>query len=450
MSRLLCVAVSLLALSLPAAAWEYHIWMEVSPGTSWSVSGEETITGVAPGTAPEVILRLYPAARTHFALEGAWDGEGERIAWDTVDPTAAVLPLPLEEGQTVSFTLAFHGEVPPFPGGSYGTFAAGEEAVVLSQAYPILAAWDHGWVVEPVLPWGDALVADVADYTLDLRFPPDWTALTNATDTLFAPGHLRALGQHLRELVIVLLRDASSLRAEGEPPIVSYFPQGNEAAGAEAAAICRRALELYGERFGTYPFPEFKVVAVPLEQAAGVEYPGLILAESHYYEEVSRGLRPLFWPMIFAHEAAHQWWYTQVGNDQVREPWLDEALATFTSGLYFRAIGRWEEIRSYWERTWHLGKERNPEAGITSPLWAFPEGKGYGGIVYSGGALFLEDLREAMGDDAFFGALRRYLEDFRWKLAHGEDLLGIFMDLSPVPLEEIFRRWGIPTPRAAG
>jgi hypothetical protein len=31
------------------------------------------------------------------------------------------------------------------------------------------------------------------------------------------------------------------------------------------------------------------------------------------------------------HETAHQWWYALVGNDEYRHPWMDEALAQYTT-----------------------------------------------------------------------------------------------------------------------
>jgi aminopeptidase N len=38
-------------------------------------------------------------------------------------------------------------------------------------------------------------------------------------------------------------------------------------------------------------------------------------------------------PYVVAHEVAHQWWYSIVGNDQYSEPWLDESFATYAGQL---------------------------------------------------------------------------------------------------------------------
>ena len=87
------------------------------------------------------------------------------------------------------------------------------------------------------------------------------------------------------------------------------------------------------------------------------------------------------------------------------------------------------------------GKRRAPRARISSPVWEFPGGAGYGGIVYSGGALLFGEIRARMGDEAFFRALRRYLEAYRWRIARGEDLISILTEESPRPLDDLFIYW---------
>ncbi len=61
--------------------------------------------------------------------------------------------------------------------------------------------------------------------------------------------------------------------------------------------------------------------------------------------------------------------------------------------------------------------------------------------MYSGGALFFHAVRERMGDDAFFAALRRYREECRWEIASGDDLLTVLAAASPAPLDDLFQLW---------
>ena len=72
--------------------------------------------------------------------------------------------------------------------------------------------------------------------------------------------------------------------------------------------------------------------------------------------------------MLIPHETAHNWFYSLVGNDQARDPWLSEGLATWAETRPERSLGallgtamppdmrnRIGEPMSVWDR---LGFER--------------------------------------------------------------------------------------------
>jgi hypothetical protein len=53
-------------------------------------------------------------------------------------------------------------------------------------------------------------------------------------------------------------------------------------------------------------------------------------------------------------------------------------------------------------------------------------------VVYIQGGNWLNDLRRRMGDDAFWGALRSYLEEHRFQLGSIRELLDTLDAASPV------------------
>ena len=441
MSRLsyIFLTISIVFLSTTGAELSYRLVFRLHPqGDGWALEGEARVTGRAPEDA--LVFRFFQGYNVRPTLKSVVDGDTE-IPWNSVDPTAIVLFPAAEEGQTFSVTVSYFLEIPPFPDGGYGTLAAGADTVSVAQAYPFLAPWCGEWMVEPVLGWGDSVVAEVADYTAGIEAPPGWEVVATGVEG-GAPGITLVSGENLREFSFVLLSgyERSVHRGDGIEVCSWYLPE-HRAAGEEALRLTSQALELYAHLFGVYPFPELDIVEVPLRLAAGVEFPGLILAAGKYYRRYQEGRRDLLFPMIFAHEAAHQWWYAQVGNDQVREPWVDEALATYTSGFAMRAWGLFEELRDYWERTYGRGRSRNAGATPFDPLWEFPEGEGYGGIVYSGGALFFLELEAAMGRDRLISALRRYLREYRWEIATGEDLLRFLREEGGAAAEAVIGAW---------
>lgn len=437
----LSLAVSVLSWAGPS----YRLELELHPVDAlWELEGKAIIAGHAPADLGALLFRFYQGYNAPFTVVSARDDEGELPVYP-VDAATFGISLPLSRGQTFSVTLEYAAEIPPFPGGGYGTFSVAEDVVLLAQAYPLLLPWDEereSWTLEPILSWGDQVVAEVADYSVTVKHPPTWQVVATGEERISGSGITEVHGRNLREFAFVLIKNytGASRMADGVG-IRSWYPRGLRGAGGKALELCVEALSIYRELFGEYPFPELDVAAVPLVRAAGVEFPGLILAGIEYYRRYQTGEGELIFPMIFAHEVAHQWWYAQVGSDQVREPWVDEALATYTSGFAMANWGLYGELRAYWERTYELGRSRNPGATPFDPLWRFPEGKGYGGIVYSGGALFFLELEKAMGRERLLSALTRYLTEFRWKLATGKDLLSILVEEGGEAVEGVIRDW---------
>ncbi len=414
----------LLGASFLGFATTYSIELTVEKdGTFW---GEALVcTSVEPGQK-ELLFRLYPNAFGPFLeLTEAWAG-GIPLPTDSVEPTVWVVYLPEESPQTVAVELRFQGRLPNELLG-YGIFARTSSTVTLSQFYPILAPWDGEWRVYPTFAFGDNVVAEVADYTVEVVLPADFLPVGSGEEN-FVSGKWRISGENLREFGLVLVCGYEVLSSVWQGiPLRVFFPPALRPAAEKALTVAQEALAIYTEKLSDFPYPDLDMVIVPLASAGGVEYPRLILiAEKYAFDPESE-----IFAEIVAHELAHQWWYGEVGVDQVREPWLDEALATHTSSLYFEAKGKLPEKVAEWRYRYERAKRLHPTATVGSALWEFPSGQGYSSYVYAGGALFLHEVRVLLGDALFFSALRSFREEFRWRLAQGAELLALFLEIKP-------------------
>jgi aminopeptidase N len=61
--------------------------------------------------------------------------------------------------------------------------------------------------------------------------------------------------------------------------------------------------------------------------------------------------------------------------------------------------------------------------------------------VYGKGPVFLRWLREELGDEIFFRALRAYYQRHRYGVATTQDVLQAFEEASGRSLGEMFREW---------
>jgi hypothetical protein len=130
---------------------------------------------------------------------------------------------------------------------------------------------------------------------------------------------------------------------------------------------------------------------------------------------------------VVAHEVAHQWWYGIVGDDQYREPWLDEGFATYFEEHQYPFLDGCDPRRPY---------------GIVAPdfrrfaldssmgVWdANPEA--YPDVVYLGGACALDRLESDIGRTrmtAFFQLLQKR---FRFGVMRTSDVVDAIRTVAP-------------------
>ena len=194
------------------------------------------------------------------------------------------------------------------------------------------------------------------------------------------------------------------VRQVGDTTIkVWYRPGTRGALWLDAAADAFALLEA---RLGPYGYPTLDVVQSA--GGSGMESPGLIWIPTG----TGSNLR-----YLAAHEVAHQWFYGIVGNDQVREPFTDEAMADFLS----RSV---------------LGIHRSsrcPIRPVDRSIYDYTA-RCYYEIVYVQGGNVIDQARQAMGDELFWLTLRGYVETNRNGLVSTATLLRTLDDATPLDL----------------
>jgi len=440
------------ALEEQPGASVYHIDLHIDDSLT-QVTGRQEVryTNTDDVALSEIAFRLFPNL-TGGSTEVAnltVDGHTATPRYTQRDSVMFVpLPKPLQPGAQTVIAMDFDVVVPTDVASSnYGTFAYLEDVLALAHPYPMIAVYDdEGWNTEIAPPEGDVVYADASYYLARVTAPADLTVVTSGTtlDREQDDGvqTLTIAAGPARDFYLAASPNYQVVsRQVGETTVNSYAPANLEEGAQQAADVAARALEFFSERFGPYPYRELDLVSTATS-ALGVEYPGIMaLTERIYGREFGQYLES-----TTAHEVAHQWFYNVVGNDQVDEPWLDEALTQYATLLYFGdqyglagEQGFRESLEGRWERS---DGEKIP---VGLPVAAYSEGGlypgTYGSIVYGRGPLFFEALRDEMGQEVFDAFLRDYVEAHRWGIATTESLRALAEQHCGCDLEALFREW---------
>ncbi len=365
--------------------------------------GETPRENWKPGEGVIKQVRLHDGQNCLYKLEGT------RLK--------VLLPALLHHGQKISLEMDFTLKL-PLTTGRMGY--SGEESR-FGNWYPVLAVYDElGWNLDPYYTVGDPFYSETGDYLVIIEVPmEEIVGATGYLEKVQFKGKQKVLtwrADNVRDFAWVSSPRYCESIHKGSPVIYSLYYPEHAKAGECVLKIARQVLNFCENYIGPYPYPEVRIVEVDF-LFGGMEYPNLVYIAKKLYENPEDE----FFEFAVAHELIHQWWYNVVGNDQIEEPWLDEALTNYTTYLYFADTYGLEKAREIKAR--FLGKGRAEPHMLVKPLHQYRDMKEYSELVYQKGALVLDLLREKVGPEKFREILQRYYHDFQYKNARIRDFV---------------------------
>jgi len=407
----------------------------------------------------DLVFRLYPNTIYNYAgslTVNSVDISGKPIQTELLlsDQSALRVPLPvtLKPGESIQVRLEFQAIIPD-NSSTYGIFNhdVKNNVITLADWYPVLAARDSdGWIITEIQPQGDAVTSETALYHVSIQVPDNWKVASTGSEipqsTEISDHTIEVVSGPVREFMIVASPNFEISDIQTATGMVHQWSlPGYENEQIDSVQVVERSMELFSEQFGEYPFKDLDVVTVDLNHASGVEYPGLVLIEHDLYDPKADAN---LLATVLSHEVAHQWWYSLVGNDVQRNPWQDEALATYSALLYFDEynLAYMNGTIQYFQGTVQEF-EKTPGGNlfhISDPLSAYhDEPRAYSTVVYRKGALFLWELRNRIGSPAFDMALKDYFQQNEFQLVQPDVLLAGFEVQCNCDLKGFYQDWGV-------
>ncbi len=403
--------------------------------------------------------------------------KGRSISWDFWDGNPDIckltLQIPLEPGDTLNISTPFHVKIPL---GGISRMGHTGESYQISQWYPKPAVYDRtGWHEFPYLDqgeffsefgsfnvkitlpsnyvvgatgnlqnaeeteWLDKIASDTAwlripDY-LDQPFPPSsdkMKTLIYKEDNIhdfawFADKRFHVLKGHVR------------LPGSGREVITrAMFTNKESYLWRNAISYLNSSLLYFSKWIGDYPYNTFTAIQSTLNSGDGMEYPGLTVissAEDGYLLDD-----------VLAHELCHSWFYSALGSDERRFPFMDESITSAYEARYMRLRYPGKKL---WELTLKNKKlaeifhaDKIPVQRIEELEWLMParinmeqsmnlsapeySDNNYGSIIYGKGAQAFNYLRSYLGDSIYDIAMHEYYRIWKNKHPMPEDLKTVF------------------------
>lgn len=232
-------------------------------------------------------------------------------------------------------------------------------------------------------------------------------------------------------LATVQIGRYTALEVQGSPvPLRAYLPPRLRSRYASAFGRQPEMLALFSRLFGPYPFAEYAVVVTDDALEIPLEAQGLSVFGSNFLREDWDAVR------LVAHEMSHQWFGNSLTLTTWRDIWLHEGFACYSEWLWSQESGS----RSTHERAvehWARLARQPQDLVLADPGRADM----FDDRVYKRGALTLHALRLTVGEEAFFGLLRTWVQRHSLGSVTTTQLIDLAAEVLGAHTGPLLRQW---------
>jgi hypothetical protein len=403
--------------------------------------------------------------------------EGQHIKWYLLegypDICKLILNNPLRPGDSINITTPFHLKIPEGVTSRLGHIG---ESYQISQWYPKPAVYDRsGWHQMPYLDQGE-FYSEFGSFDVSITLPVNY--VVGATGTLqneeekqwlnklsadtawlripdyvnldFPPSSkemktLRFTESNIHDFAWFADKRFHVLKGKVKLPesgreVTSWAMFTNEEAylWRKSVSYINNALLYFSKWNGDYPYNNFTAVQSAINAGSGMEYPELTV--------IGLAGDPYLLDDVICHEICHSWFYSALGSDERRNPYLDESITSANESRYMklRYPGKklWElslknrKVANFFhadklpaeliqETEWLIPARNNLEQSINlaAPEYSI---NNYETVIYSKAALGFNYLRAYLGDSLYDSSMHDYYRLWKNKHPGPEDLRAIF------------------------
>jgi tricorn protease interacting factor F2/3 len=226
--------------------------------------------------------------------------------------------------------------------------------------------------------------------------------------------------------------------------------KGNTSKGKFSLELGKKLLTSYEKYFGIkFPLPKLDLIAVPDFAAGAMENWGAITFRETillYDPKTSSTRTKQFIAEVISHEIAHMWFGNLVTMKWWNDLWLNESFATFMATKFVdKFYPEWDLWNQFVEDAMNVAmgldslKTTHPiDVKVNSPAEIREI---FDAISYDKGGCVLRMLENYVGEPNFQKGLKKYLSDFKYKNAKGQDLWDAIGKASGMPVTTMINTW---------
>ena len=344
------------------------------------------------------------------------------ITGDKNDLLEIKLDKNLKPDEKISIDMKYNVKLP----NSVGRFGYGKNTINVTNWFPIACVHDDkGWSLKSYESVGDPFYSDTSDFYVKLLVPRKYKIGSTGKVKNEKFDNEKAFyeidAKKVRDFAFILSKKFDVDQDSFKGIVINTYNL-NEKLSKTSTKIAKDSIKIFSDLFGEYPYDTYSVVASDF-YIGGMEYPMLVMIDQSLYNEKNKFLLEY----VIAHETAHQWWYSVIGNDEINEPWLDEALTEYSTILYFeQKYGK--DVAEKLIKTMEIQTKNHLCENVFKPSTQYKNSTEYSLNVYTKGAVIFNEIRKKVGDEVFFSTLKEYYNKYMYQNVNGAKFVEFWKD----------------------
>ena len=402
---------------------------------------------------------------------------GQPVQWNLLpgqaDICQIILNNLLSKGDTILITTPFHIKIPKGVTSRLGHIG---ESYQISQWYPKPAVYDQsGWHTMSNQDQGE-FYSEFGSFDVSITLPSNY--IVGATGNLQNPEESKMLDQHAADTTWITKLDTEKdsfppssnemktlrftgnqihdfawfadkrfhvLKGKAKLPesgreVTTWVMFTNQQAELwkDAIPYLNHAIEYFSKWNGDYPYQSFTAVQSALSAGNGMEYPGITVIGS---AKDAYGLDE-----VIAHEIGHSWFFSALGSNERRYPFMDEGITSANEVRYmherYPQKKLWETnirnlklakffhidqmpVKLMRELEWLSQARDNLEQSIKLHSDDYST-LNYSLMLYNKAGTGFNYLRTYLGDSIYDDSMKEYYRNWKFKHPQPDDLQRIF------------------------
>jgi len=223
---------------------------------------------------------------------------------------------------------------------------------------------------------------------------------------------------------------------------VTFYVKDNKRdfIGAQTETL-GKILDLYAEKFGSFPGKSLKVAVIDNDSLLGYSAPGMEFLADRAFDKTPNA-------NLLAREIAYQWWQYLIVPRGPQDLWLKEGFANYSALLFQESISGEAGFAREMQDTAVAALLHEDKSTIRHAYQLQVYSPEYNSVLKSKGAYVLHMLRSVLGDENFFKAVKEYVYNFCYKEASIQDFKVICEKIAAQDFTYFFSEWidqnGVP------